>query len=234
MFLTPTRWAMLVIALIASASGEVRADVVLSQSNSPRLELDDNIDELFRGEVEALGVPDGALQAGRHGTPSRARHTLALQKPAEIRYETTFLESLPDASGGEAWRCLSEALYFEARGEELRGIFAVAEVILNRVDSANYPDTVCDVIYQGTGRLFQCQFTYSCDGRKEIISEKAAYEKVAKVARLMLDGAPRALTEGATHYHTKSVRPHWSRVYPQTTTIGYHIFYRQPDRYALN
>jgi spore germination cell wall hydrolase CwlJ-like protein len=54
----------------------------------------------------------------------------------------------------------------------VRGIFAVAEVILNRVDSPNYPDTVCDVIYQGTGRLFECQFTYSCDGRKETISTR--------------------------------------------------------------
>jgi spore germination cell wall hydrolase CwlJ-like protein len=50
----------------------------------------------------------------------------------------------------------------------------------------------------------------------------------------MLDGAPRRLTEGATHYHTKSVRPNWARVYPRTAVIGYHVFYRQTDRYALN
>ena len=48
----------------------------------------------------------------------------------------------------------------------------------------------------------------------------------------MLDGAPRNLTGGATHYHTKSVKPRWSRVFPRTTTIGYHHFYKQPNRYA--
>lgn len=234
MFLTPTRWAMLVIAFTVSASTAIRADVILSQSNNPRLELDEGVEELFQEVDEAIGLPEMAVEAGHYDVPARIQNTLAPRRPARIRYDRAFLDGLPDAAGGEAWRCLAEALYFEARGEEVRGIFAVAEVILNRVDSPNYPDTVCDVVYQGTGRLFQCQFTYSCDGRKETISEKRAYEKVGKVARLMLDGAPRGLTEGATHYHTKSVSPRWSRVYPRTTTIGYHIFYRQPERYALN
>jgi spore germination cell wall hydrolase CwlJ-like protein len=222
---------MLVIAFMGIAPAGAGADVVLSQSNSPRLKLDDSIDDLFRGEERALAVPDAAQG---YAQPSRVRNTLGSRKPATLRYDAAFLDALPKASGGEAWRCLSEALYFEARGEEVEGIFAVAEVILNRVDSPAYPDTVCDVIYQGTGRQFECQFTYSCDGKKEIIRERRAYERVAKVARLMLDGAPRRLTEGATHYHTKSVRPNWARVYPRTATIGYHIFYRQTDRYALN
>jgi spore germination cell wall hydrolase CwlJ-like protein len=231
MILTPTRWAMLVIAWIGLAPAMSGAEVVLSSSNSPALGLDDSIDELFRGEERALAVPDSVTDSM---APTGIENTLGTRKPATIRYETDFLDALPKASGSEAWRCLSEALYFEARGEEVDGIFAVAEVILNRVDSPAYPETVCGVIYQGTGRLYGCQFTYSCDGKKEIIHERRAYERVAKVARLMLDGAPRRLTDGATHYHTKSVRPNWARVYPRTATIGYHIFYRQPDRYALN
>jgi spore germination cell wall hydrolase CwlJ-like protein len=231
MILTPTAWAMLLIALTAFVPGAVRADVVLSQSNSPRLEVYDSIEERFRREEEAIAMPDGA---GPFVAPGRIQNTAAARSPAGIRYDADFLDALPKASGGERWRCLAEALYFEARGEEVKGMFAVAEVILNRVDSPRYPNTVCDVIYQGTGRLFECQFTYSCDGQPETILEKRAYETVAKVARVMLDGAPRSLTDGATHYHTKSVRPHWSRVYPRTTTIGYHIFYRQPERYALN
>jgi spore germination cell wall hydrolase CwlJ-like protein len=222
---------MLVIALTGLASAAVQADVILSQSNSPRLVLDDSIEEVFRSEEAALAVPG---EPGRYVVPRGVQNTLGTRAPGAIRYDAGFLDTLPKATGGEAWRCLSEALYFEARGEEVEGIFAVAEVILNRVDSAAYPDTVCEVIYQGTGRQFECQFTYSCDGKKEIISERRAYEKVAKIARLMLDGAPRRLTDGATHYHTKSVRPRWSRVYPRTATIGYHIFYRQPDRYAMN
>ena len=111
-------------------------------------------------------------------------------------------------------------------------MFAVAEVILNRVDDARYPDTVCDVVNQGTGERFRCQFTYTCDGRPENIGDAQAYDRVAKVARLMMDGEERRLTDGATHYHTKSVRPKWAKVFPRTTTIGYHHFYREPSRIA--
>ncbi len=231
MILTPARWAMLVIALAGFAATAPQADVILSQSNSPRIAVDDSIDEIFRAEEDAVPLPG---RADGYAAPVRVQNTLGTRTPTVVRYDNRFLDALPKPSGGEAWRCLSEALYFEARGEEVEGIFAVAEVILNRVDSAAYPGTVCGVIYQGTGRQFECQFTYSCDGKKEIIRDKQAYDRVSKVARLMLDGAPRRLTQGATHYHTRSVRPSWSRVYPETVRIGYHVFYRQPDRYALN
>ena len=152
-----------------------------------------------------------------------------------FRYDQAYLNSVPFASGDAAWRCLTEALYFEARGESVKGMFAVAEVILNRVDSSAYPDDICGVIHQGTGRKFACQFTYTCDGLSEDIAELGAYRNVGKVAALIMAGiAPRNLTHGATHYHTRSVSPRWSRVYPKTATIGYHKFYRQPDRVASN
>ena len=229
----PTRWAMLVIAVL-SFGAAAQADVIVSQSNDPRLELDDSLAALFGAERDALGgVPVNRFRRLME-EPVRVRVTLPGVRPEQIRYDAAFIDTLPQPKGDEAWRCLSEALYFEARGESVEGIFAVAEVILNRVDNSSYPDDVCGVIYQGTGKRFQCQFTYSCDGRAEIIRERAAYAMVGKIARLMLDGAPRELTEGATHYHTKSVRPRWSRAFPRTTTIGYHHFYRQPDRYALN
>jgi hypothetical protein len=147
--------------------------------------------------------------------------------PDIITYDVAFLNGQPTASGGEQWRCLAEALYFEARGESVRGMFAVGEVIMNRVDSARYPNTLCGVINQGTGRKFACQFTYTCDGNAEVIHEPAAWAKVGKVARLLVDGAPRQLTDGATHYHTRAVNPRWARVFPRTTTIGSHHFYRQ-------
>lgn len=131
-------------------------------------------------------------------------------------------------------KCLAEALYFEARGESVRGQFAVAEVILNRVESSRFPDTLCGVIKQGTGKKYQCQFTYTCDGRKEVIREKKAYERVSKVARAAIDGVSEELTEGATHYHTKAVNPSWSRAYKETARIGVHIFYRHNYRTASN
>jgi spore germination cell wall hydrolase CwlJ-like protein len=153
---------------------------------------------------------------------------------APLSYSTDWLASQPAAQGGPEWRCLAEALYFEARGESVRGQFAVAEVIMNRVDHADFPDTVCGVIHQGTGQRYACQFTYTCDGHKEVIAEPAAWRRVGKVARAMLAGAPRDLTQGATHYHTKQVNPRWARVYPRVATIGFHHFYKRPTRLSSN
>lgn len=156
------------------------------------------------------------------------------QGAGNVSYSREWLESQPSARGGPEWRCLAEALYFEARGESVKGQFAVAEVILNRVDSPNYPDTVCGVVHQGTGRKYACQFTYTCDGHKDIIREAGAFEQVGKVAGLMVGGAPRPLTQGATHYHTTAVSPRWARKFPRTAKIGVHLFYRHPHEMVQN
>ena len=103
---------------------------------------------------------------------------------------------------------------------------------MNRVKSAQFPDTLCSVINQGTGRRYQCQFTYTCDGHEEVIHEKRAYARVAKVAKLVIDGAAPDLTQGATYYHTTAVRPRWSRSFTKTMRIGVHLFYRD-ERYQI-
>jgi len=198
-------------------------------------------DEVLASRLSALlgqerqavaSIPDARMTA-LTVVPTPADRGIATA-PKTVRYTNAFLSEMPTATGGPQWRCLSEALYFEARGETAEGLFAVGEVILNRVDSANYPNSICGVINQGTGRKYACQFTYTCDGRPENISEPRAFSRVGKVARLLIDGAPRGLTGGATHYHTKAVSPSWARRYPRTATIGFHIFYRQSYQTASN
>lgn len=162
-------------------------------------------------------------------TPVPVPETTVSSGNGTVGFTENWLASQPAPSGGAQWRCLSEALYFEARGETLKGQFAVAEVILNRVKSKRYPNSVCGVINQGTGRKFACQFTYTCDGKAEKIGNPSAFTRVGKVARAMLDGAPRTLTKGATHYHTTAVRPKWARVFPRTASIGVHRFYKEPS-----
>ena len=144
----------------------------------------------------------------------------------DVKFTRKWVDAQPRATGSEQWRCLSEALYFEARGETVKGQFAVAEVIMNRVKSSRYPNTPCAVINQGTGKKYQCQFTYTCDGHAEVIAEPKAYDRVKKIARAIIDGRAPKLTSGATHYHTTAVKPRWSRVYKRTARIGVHLFYR--------
>ena len=126
-----------------------------------------------------------------------------------------------------AWNCLTQALYFEARGENLAGQVAVAEVILNRVDSRSYPDSVCGVVRQGAGKLNKCQFSFYCDGKKEKIGNPDAYEQLGKISWVMLKGKPRVLTGQATHYHNLTVNPRWAKRLVRTARIGDHIFYRK-------
>lgn len=187
--------------------------------------------ELLGQERQALSVVPDARMAALTSVPDVATRDITTSS-SRISYDRAFLATLPRASGGAQWRCLAEALYFEARGESVKGIFAVAEVIMNRVDSRSYPNSVCGVINQGTGRKFACQFTYTCDGKPENINEPLAWDRIGKVAKLMINGAERPLTGGATHYHTKSVNPRWARVFPRTATVGFHHFYRQPTRTA--
>ncbi|MCZ4352144.1 cell wall hydrolase [Roseovarius aestuarii] len=149
-------------------------------------------------------------------------------------YSREWIDAQKAVKGGPEWRCLAEALYFEARGESVKGQFAVAEVIMNRVKHAQFPDTVCGVINQGTGRKFACQFTYTCDGRAEVIAEPRAFARVGKIAKIVIKEGNRGLTKGATHYHTRAVNPRWARVYPRVATIGFHHFYKRPTRVSSN
>ena len=144
------------------------------------------------------------------------------------------MDHLPPVAGSEEWACMAEALYFEARGEKMSGQIAVAEVILNRVKSRRFPNSVCAVVSQGSSRRNACQFSFKCDGQPERFSERKAYERVGKVAQMMLDGRKHDLTGGATHYHTTAVKPGWSRRLTRTTQIGEHLFYRHPDQSASN
>lgn len=139
------------------------------------------------------------------------------------------IDAMPVASGGAEWECLAKALYFEARGETTAGQIAVAEVILNRVDHTRYPNTICRVVSQGATRLNACQFSFMCDGRAEVMSEHSAWERMGKIARLMIDGRPRMLTAGATHYHAISVNPGWASRLERTAWIDDHKFYRFPS-----
>jgi spore germination cell wall hydrolase CwlJ-like protein len=130
--------------------------------------------------------------------------------------------------------CMTEALYFEARGETENGQRAVAEVILNRVASPKYPDTVCEVVNQGAKRRHACQFSFMCDGKPESMDDRRAFRRAQAIARSALADVPGDLTDGATHYHTVEVSPDWSAKLTRTVQIGFHVFYRQPDRIARN
>lgn len=190
---------------------------------------DSGLQNLFKREQSNVNKLPGRQLRSLLGAKSDGE----LKTPTlPLEFTSAWLDAQPKPTGDANWKCLSEALYFEARGETVKGQFAVAEVIMNRVKSGRFPNSLCGVINQGTGKRYQCQFTYTCDGHKEVVAEPRAYLRVSKVARAIMDGAAGNLTEGATHYHTTAVSPNWSRVYTKTARIGDHIFYRHNYRTA--
>jgi len=106
--------------------------------------------------------------------------------------------------------------------------------VLNRVDARNYPGTICGVTTQGVGSGRGCQFSYACDGRPDVMTSAGPRDRAEKLARLLIDGRPRTVTDGATHFHATYVRPDWSRKFARTAAIGNHVFYRQGTRVASN
>lgn len=187
-------------------------------------------------KVEARGV--AAVGTERMASlASPAKLNLASAKGGrapDVVFSRAWLASQPKATGSADFSCLAEALYFEARGETVKGQFAVAEVIRNRVKSSRFPNSYCAVINQGTGKKHQCQFSYTCDGHPEVIAEHAAYARVAKVARATIDGRSPDITKGATFYHTTSVRPSWASKFTNTARFGVHLFYSRGVRTASN
>jgi spore germination cell wall hydrolase CwlJ-like protein len=125
-------------------------------------------------------------------------------------------------------KCLAEAIYFEARGEAVRGQIAVAQVVMNRTFSGFYPNTVCAVVYQNKhGRPFECQFTFACDNIPDIVTEPDMWDRAKKIAKAMLDGQL-WLPEVAksTHYHAYWVHPSWVGEMKKMYKFGVHTFYR--------
>ena len=215
--------------LLLALAGGLRAEVTVSQSNDPAVGSEQGLVALLfqdRTGLEAVG-PD---RIAAITTTPRARAGKPGAAPSQITAE--WLASQPEAEGDAQFQCLASAIYHEARGESVPGKVAVAEVILNRAEDPRFPHSVCGVVHQSNGR--GCQFSWACDGRSDSVRNDEVYAEVKKIARAMLDGAPRELTDGATYFHTTAVRPTWSRRFVETARIGAHLFYANPLQTASN
>jgi hypothetical protein len=139
---------------------------------------------------------------------------------------------LDDKARAKAEKCLANAIYFEARGESVRGQIAVAQVVMNRAFSGYFPNDVCGVVYQNAHRHLACQFTFACDGRSKAIHEPDAMERAKRIATATLDGRLWLPEVGkATHYHAYWVHPWWVRTMHKLYRVGVHTFYR-PRRWG--
>ncbi len=154
-------------------------------------------------------------------------HVLTLERgPAAGRIDAARLSG-PDRI--RALQCLTNAIYYEAGNEPEEGQRAVAQVVLNRVASPLWPDSVCGVVYQGGERAdMRCQFTFSCDGSMARVPVSDKWARAWRVAQRALGGDVFPPVGLATFYHTLAVRPGWSDSVRPVAVVGAHIFYRLP------
>ena len=125
--------------------------------------------------------------------------------------------------------CMAANIYFEASTQERIGKIGVAQVTMYRVRSPEFPNSVCEVVYQGpknkkNKRL--CQFSWYCDGKPDIIRNKRVWRECVYVAKYVILGGVPDITYNSTHYHADYVQPWWAKKMEKTVKLGDHIFYR--------
>lgn len=162
------------------------------------------------------------------------------KKVTELLPEQLFTITEPEM------QCLAMNIYHEARNDMLAGQFAVADVVLNRVNDARYPNTICDVIKEGPVKESwktkqtpdpndavyhpvrnRCQFSWYCDGKPDDIDDIDSWKQAQSVAYMIINrNIMRGITEGSTHYHATYVSPKWAPTLYSIGRIGKHQFYK--------
>lgn len=169
---------------------------------------------------------------------------------ATARNDLMAREALMDCADmrGDTANCLACNIYHEARDQSDDGQFAVAMVTLNRLRSSNFPDSVCEVVWQQgrdsrTGAMV-AQFSWTLDGRPDVIEDWRAWTKAHAIAAQALEvlQTDRAAANepdiddpsyGALFYHNDQVDPYWREAMRELIRIDNHIFYTHGDEYAV-
>lgn len=135
--------------------------------------------------------------------------------------------------------CLTQNIYHEARNESTAGWIAVADVTMNRVRSDAFPNTICEVVFEGphyiskkSGKYYpyknRCQFSWYCDGKSDEVKNIKKYKQIMEVAKLTVK-TELDITDGALFYHADYVKPRWAETMDVTARIDAHIFYKPRD-----
>lgn len=213
-------------ALIAQTAGLAPGVRDLGRRHDPALRRPDFWDRplgwatLDLHRAPDLGLPQDDGQAALavnnlrpfSGLPIRPMRPFVLQADADDR--------------SRALHCMTQAIYYEAAREPVKGQQAVAQVVLNRVRHPAYPKSVCGVVYQGAGLPTGCQFTFTCDGAMRLAPQPALWRRAEDIARRALGGYVDRDVGSATHYHAAYVAPYWAPTLVKMVQVGQHIFYR--------
>ena len=195
--------------------------------------------------VAAIAVFAHSSSVAQSETQNYLREATIITSETEDNYR-----QYPDLIDSKEANCLALNVYYEARSDNLAGMYAVSDVVLNRVRDDRYPNTICEVVYQGPTKESwktkqdpdlpdeerkynpvrnMCQFSWYCDGKDDIPDDETGWATAQYVAgSILYANKHRGITEGSTHYHATYVKPRWAndRGMNHVGRIGTHIFYR--------
>jgi spore germination cell wall hydrolase CwlJ-like protein len=202
-------------AMAAAAGGLDASALAIARRHDPYTVAGstrrDRQSELIAARLDALPRAGSALRqpqlGGLHPAASPFRLANALDASRDLE-------------------CLTQAVYYEARGEGRDGMRAVAQVVVNRARHAAFPKTICGVVFQGAGRRTGCQFSFTCDGSMRGRVDRGAWNRARSVATEALSGRVYAPVGTATHFHTTAVSPGWRGSLVRVGQVGDHVFYR--------
>ena len=203
----------------------------MSQNTNDAISRSDRVLVVAMGIV--LATASAAIGASLTNHPSQEK---AAAQPSQIVRVVEAQSPATDVAMAQLLaehKCLSEVLYYEARGEGAGGEKAIAEVVFHRMNRGDYGHSICAVVYEGKGRP-GCQFSFTCNGQINRPKQMAAWREAEKLAAQILTGQVplHNATGGALNYHAVSVAPDWADTMDKTTQIGNHVFYRGTHTHA--
>ncbi|MCP3748873.1 cell wall hydrolase [Pseudomonas sp. SBB6] len=149
----------------------------------------------------------------------------APRSQAITKTEVQAVDPAGAAALDDAITCLARSIYWESKGGKAADMEAVANVVMNRVGHAGFPDSVCGVVKQGSEQG-ACQFSWWCDGRSDDVQEEVRYTLAKEIARKALNRQLPDRTGGALYFHDRHVRPDWSKTYARTAETREFLFYK--------
>ena len=198
-------------ALLAATAGFQPAVLDLAQRHDPGLRRPDPWDRpLGWSSLDLRKIPDLGIPA-EQGEDAVALNNLRPFAGLPIRPMRPFVLQADADDTSRALHCMTQAIYYEAAREPVRGQEAVAQVVLNRVRHPAYPKSICGVVYQGSARPTGCQFTFTCDGALRWTPQAALWKQAQDVAKRALAGFVDKDVGSATHYHAAYVSPRTGR-----------------------
>lgn len=211
------------IATDPGFASETAAQAAVPTLQIDRAMVDHNGDAIDK----ALRAPDGSLPIQISAPAPDADSTMiedAIADADATKIEAASLSELvqkmpiPDSLDAET-QCLAATIYFESKGEPLTGQLAVGRVVLNRVESPRFPNSICGVVYQ------RSQFSFVRGGKMpHIKTSSQSWRNAVAVAQIARDKLWKNTAKGALFFHASRVSPNWRLT--RVAQIDNHIFYR--------